>query len=53
MNENKEECNCYGCTTMRYKCVVESYENNEEIRNEMLEVYMDWAFTDINKTNDK
>ena len=50
MNEYKEECNCYGCTTMRHECLHETYENDEEVRNEMLDVRMNWLLTDINTT---
>ena len=50
MNEYKEECNCYGCTTMRHECIHETYENDEEVRNEMLDVRMNWLLTDINTT---
>ena len=46
MNEYTEECNCYGCTTMRHACINETYENDEEVR-------MNWLLTDINNTNDK
>ena len=50
MNQYKEECNCYGCTTMRHECIHETYENDEEVRNEMLDVRMNWLLTDINTT---
>ena len=50
MIEYKEECNCYGCTTMRHECIHETYENDEEVRNEMLEVRINWLQTDINTT---
>tara|TARA_B110000977_G_scaffold57648_1_gene78308 strand:+ start:2395 stop:2592 length:198 start_codon:yes stop_codon:yes gene_type:complete len=50
MNEYKEECNCYGCTTMRHECIHETYENDEEVRNDMLEAYIGWIQTDINTT---
>ena len=50
MNEYKEECNCYGCTTMRHECIHKTYENDEEVRNDMLEVRINWLQTDINTT---
>ena len=50
MNEYKEECNCYGCTTMRHECIHKSYENDEEVRNDMLDVRLKWLQTDINTT---
>ena len=50
MIECKEECNCYGCTTMRHECIHETYENDEEVRNEMLEAYIGWIQNDINTT---
>ena len=48
MNEYKEECNCYGCTTMRHECIHKTYENDEEVRNDMLEVRINWARKDMN-----
>ena len=48
MNQYKEECNCYGCTTMRHTCVNETYENNKDVQQEMLEAYLGWIKTDIN-----
>ena len=48
MIEYKEECNCYGCTTMRHECIHKSYENDEEVRNDMLEVRINWARKDMN-----
>ena len=53
MNQYKEECNCYGCTTMRHACVNETYENNKDVRQEMLEAYISWSQTDINAANIK
>jgi len=53
MNQYKEECNCYGCTTMRHACVNETYENNKDVRQEMLEAYISWSQTDINTANIK
>ena len=53
MNQYKEECNCYGCTTMRHACVNETYENNKDVRQEMLEAYISWSQTDINTADIK
>jgi len=53
MIEYKEECNCYGCTTMRHACINETYEDNKDVRQEMLEAYMEWTQTDIINTIDK
>jgi len=53
MNQYKEECNCYGCTTMRHACVNETYENDIDVRQEMLEAYISWSQTDINTANIK
>ena len=50
MNQYKEECNCYGCTTMRHECIHETYENNKDVRQEMLEAYIGWIQNDINTT---
>ena len=50
MNQYKEECNCYGCTTMRHECINETYEDNKDVRQEMLDVRMNWLLTDINTT---
>ena len=46
MNQYKEECNCYGCTTTRHECIHKTYENDEEVR-------INWLQTDINTTNNK
>tara|TARA_B110000208_G_C11431752_1_gene307374 strand:+ start:373 stop:573 length:201 start_codon:yes stop_codon:yes gene_type:complete len=51
MIEYKEECNCYGCTTMRHACINETYENNKDVRQEMLEAYIGWIQNDINTNN--
>ena len=51
MIEYKEECNCYGCTTMRHECIHETYENNKDVRQEMLEAYIGWIQNDINTNN--
>ena len=51
MNQYKEECNCYGCTTMRHACINETYENNKDVRQEMLEAYIGWIQNDINTNN--
>ena len=48
MIEYKEVCNCYGCTTMRHECIHKTYENDEEVRNDMLEVRINWARKDMN-----
>ena len=50
MIEYKEECNCYGCTTMRHECIHETYEDNKDVRQEMLEAYIGWIQNDINTT---
>ena len=51
MNQYKEECNCYGCTTMRHSCINETYEDNKDVRQEMLEAYIGWIQKDINTNN--
>jgi hypothetical protein len=33
---------------MRHECIHKTYENDEEVRNDMLEVRINWAQTDIN-----